>query len=237
MSLFLDKLNLRPQERRLVVLIAIVLFVALNIWLVWPHFNDWQAVQTQREKTNQTLKNYQKEIVRIANYDSKLRELESAGSSVVAEGQELDLLLTVQNQARLTGLRITSNDPRPKPSTAKTNQFFEEQTLHIHANTGNDELVNFLVSLASTNSLIRVQDLSLQPATGQTRLESDLTLVASYQKKRLPPPVPVALTKGVANAAANAKPSASKTNRTVAASGTNRVAPSKPKAAAQAPLK
>ncbi|MBM3834117.1 MAG: type II secretion system protein M [Verrucomicrobia bacterium] len=221
MRSFWDKLNLRPHEKRLVVIVAIVLFVVLNLWLVWPHFKDWGILQEQREKNNRTLQTYQKEIARISTYESKLKDLESQGSSVVGEGQDLDLLLTVQNQARLTGLNITRNDPRPKASSTKTNQFFEEQTLSIHVNTGNEELVNFLVSLASTNSLIRVQNLSLRPAPGQMRLEGDITLVASYQKKAPPQPAPSASPRP---AAASARTS---TNKAVAASGTNKPAPTR----------
>jgi len=40
MNTFLDKLNLRPQERRLVVMGSAALFIVLQFWLVWPHFND-----------------------------------------------------------------------------------------------------------------------------------------------------------------------------------------------------
>jgi Tfp pilus assembly protein PilO len=232
MSSFLDKLNLRPQERRLVVFVAVVLFAILNVWLVWPHFTDWQAIQNQREKTKKTLETYQKEIARTAHHQSKMKELESEGSSVVGEGQELDLLLTVQNQARLTGLAITSTDPRAKSNTGITNQFFEEQSLNIRINTGTEELVNFLVSVAQTNSLIRVQDMNLQPAAGGTRLDGGIMLVASYQKKA-PAPPPVASVPP--KVAAATKPAAAKTNATNA--GTNAVLPTRKKLPTQATAK
>jgi Tfp pilus assembly protein PilO len=229
MSSFLDKLNLRPQERRLVVFVAVVLFGILNVWLVWPHFKDWQAVQNQREKTGNTLQAYQKEIARTSHYQSKLKDLESeGGSSVVAEGQELDLLLTVQNQARLTGLAITSTDPRAKSNSGVTNQFFEEQALNIRVNTGTEELVNFLVSLASTNSLIRVQDMNLQPAQGGTRLDGTIMLVASYQKKA-PTPPPPSVPAPVAASTKAAAAQSNKTNQPIAAAGTNTVVPSRKK--------
>ena len=41
MTTLLDRLNLRPQERRLVVMAAAVLFLVLQFWLVWPHFKEW----------------------------------------------------------------------------------------------------------------------------------------------------------------------------------------------------
>ena len=39
-----DKLNLRPQERRLVVIVGMVLFVLINWWFVWPFFGEWGKV-------------------------------------------------------------------------------------------------------------------------------------------------------------------------------------------------
>ena len=48
-------MNLRPQERRLVVFVGIVFFVVLNIWLVWPHFGDWTKVSMDRERALRTL--------------------------------------------------------------------------------------------------------------------------------------------------------------------------------------
>ncbi len=180
---YLDKLNLRPQERRLVVVVALAVFVVLNLWFVWPHFGDWAKAKSARARAETTMKRYQDEIARVPGYEKRLVELESEGGSVVTDEQQLDLLLTVQNQSRKHDVTVTSYDPRPKTVLTETNRFFEEQTLTIHVNTGNEELVNFLVSLASTNSLIRVRDMRLNPDPTGTRLNGDITLVASYQKK------------------------------------------------------
>ena len=40
MTSYLDRLNLRPFEKRLVVGVGAVLFVVLNAWFVVPHFSD-----------------------------------------------------------------------------------------------------------------------------------------------------------------------------------------------------
>ena len=40
MNSFLDRLNLRPQERRLVVGVLVIVFVVVNLWFVWPHAGD-----------------------------------------------------------------------------------------------------------------------------------------------------------------------------------------------------
>ena len=204
MSSFLSKLNLRPQERRLLVFVATVVFIVLNIWLVWPRFNDWRQVKADHEKSMIELRRYQKEVAQIPRYETKLRELENVGSNVIPEEQELDLVRTVQNQTRLSGVIVTSQDARPKTSTTKTNQFFEEQTLSMSIESRNEELVNFLVNLASTNSLIRVQELGLRPdnPANPMKLMGRVTLVASYQKN---PPIKPATPTPSTNIAAGVK--------------------------------
>jgi hypothetical protein len=185
MSSGLSKMNLRPQERRFVAFVVIVVFVVLNIWLVWPHFGDWGLITSRRERAEKTLASYQAEQGKTKAYQVRLRELESSGSSVIPDEQELDLVRTVDNQARVNRLNVIQLDPRPRTSmTAQTNRFFEEQYVTLHATCDNEELVNFLGSLASTNSLIRVKDLSLKVAdVGATRLDGNMTLVASYQRR------------------------------------------------------
>ena len=44
----LDRLNLRPFEKRLVVAVGVVLFVVLNAWFVFPHFSDLGVAQERR---------------------------------------------------------------------------------------------------------------------------------------------------------------------------------------------
>jgi type II secretory pathway component PulM len=192
MSAAATKMNLRPQERRLIALVGLVLFVVLNVVFVWPHFGDWSRLTYRRERAERTLASYNAEIAKTNGYNVKLRELESAGSSVVPDEQDLDLVRRVDVQARQNGLYVLQLDPRPKQSQSQTNRFFEEEYVTLHATSDNEQLVNFLVSLTSTNSLIRVKDLTLKPAdAGATKLDANMTLVASYQRKtpvRVHPP-------------------------------------------------
>jgi Tfp pilus assembly protein PilO len=187
-SLF-DKWNLRPQERRLVVVVGLVFFVVLNLWFIWPHFGEWKTVTEKTARARETAARYQKEIDRVPSYQARLQELQSAGTAVASEEQALQLQRTVETRARANQVHVTRTDPiraRAIGSGAKTNQFFEEQALTIHATTGNKELVNFLVSLASDEAIVRIKDLDLKPTPDQTRLNAIVTFVASYQKSTQP---------------------------------------------------
>jgi hypothetical protein len=186
MTTFLDRWNLQPQERRLVVIVAAILFGMLNLWFVWPHFKDWQHVKDGREEAQRKLERYTNEVARVPEYQRRLKVLEKLGSPVIPSEQTLDFYRSVQTLAKLKGVRI---DQQGQPTavretTGNTNSFFEKLLLNIVVTTGESELVDFLYELGDGNSMIRVADMTLNPAPGAnpTNLSGRITLVASYQK-------------------------------------------------------
>jgi hypothetical protein len=187
MTGFLDKLNLRPHERRLVVIVALVVFVVLNIWLVWPQFGtvgDWER---RRGEALKRLQNFETEVKKKPIYQRQLEELELLGGSVGTEEQAMALSRDVANQATLSGVQVNRYDPAPRSSTGRTNAFFEEQTLIITVSTGEKELIDFLYNLGARTSLIRVKSMTLSPELpARMKLQGAITLVASFAKK--PPP-------------------------------------------------
>ena len=82
MSGFIDNLELRPHERRLLVGVALVTFVVLNAWFIWPHRHDLAKVEGERAAALATLASYQEEIARLGDYRVTLEELEGEGASV-----------------------------------------------------------------------------------------------------------------------------------------------------------
>jgi hypothetical protein len=187
MTSLLDKLNLRPAERRLVVIVALVVFVVLNIWLIWPRFGSVGIWQQRRTDALKKLQNFNEEVKKKPGYEKQLRDLESQGAYVGTEEQALALSRDVANQATLSGVQVNRYDPAPRSSTGRTNAFFEEQTLIITiANTGEKELVDFLYNLGARSSLIRVKSMSISPDPTHMKLQGSITLVASFAKK--PPP-------------------------------------------------
>jgi len=77
--------NLRPQENRLVVGVAVMAFVVLNFWFVVPHFSDWERVGFRRQKAEEKLALYRNEIAQLKSYNAQIKELSSDAYQVPAE--------------------------------------------------------------------------------------------------------------------------------------------------------
>jgi Tfp pilus assembly protein PilO len=175
----LDKLNLRPFEKRLVVGILVVVFLVVNAWVVFPHFSDWSNVQGRMSEAREKLAKWQG----VAAEEPKIRrlvdELQKQSSAVPPEEQTFQFTKTILQQAQQSGVNIVQTGK----IFSETNQFFLLQTQSISVTSGEQQLVDFLFNLGSGDSLIRVRDLSLRPDPPRQSLSAGVKLVGSYQKK------------------------------------------------------
>jgi hypothetical protein len=204
-SLF-DKLNLRPNERRLVIIVAIVVFILLNVFFVRPYFGEWGRLQTRQKLANDLLTAFQDEIRKTPQYEAQQSNLRAAGANVASEEQALKLSTTIYNQAALSGVQVNKYDAvrqTAASSMAKTNQFFDEQSAVVNVTGEEKALVDFLYSLGVGGSLIRVRSMSLTPDQPRHRLQGVVTVVASYAKKTPPRVAPTAAPAKATNAPAS----------------------------------
>ena len=190
MNSFFDKLNLRPQERRLVVVVGLICFVVANIWFVWPRFKDWKKVRAELEVARENQVRSRDEIAQAPKYVAKKRELEGEGSDVLLEDQALTFQSKVQIQALSSGVSFTTMTTSPQSGT---NAFFQELTMTMPFTAQENQLVDFLFNLGASGSLIRVLSMNIAPHGDQIRLAGQMTLIASYQRnpKRIIPGVPI----------------------------------------------
>ena len=192
MNKLFDKLNLRPQERRLVVLIFFVVFVVLQFWFVRPYFKEWGRLQGEIEKTRTSLALQKSEMAKVsgqAGYEARLKKLEGEGSQIGSAMSALDLQSRILSQVGQSGVYQNGLTP-VRSGLQKPGDFFEEQSFTLtFSGTGEPELVDFLYNMGSGASLVRVRDLSISPDAGQFKLSGRVTLTASFQKK---PPVAAA---------------------------------------------
>ena len=193
MMRWLDKLNLQPHERRWLLVGMVILTVVINYWLVWPYFAEWKGIAADMEKMTVNQTKYLAEIGKKASYETQLKNLQQAGAEVLQEEQANRLQATIQSKAAEFG--VTVGNIRPIAVAARgggvTNAFFDEQQMSVEVFAGEPELINFLHALGVGDSLIRVKDISrLRLDQSQTRLQTTLTIVASFQKKSKPVPTP-----------------------------------------------
>jgi len=171
--------NLRPLEKRLVAAVGVVVFILVNLWFVVPHFSDWGKVQARNTKAQTTLQVYQNEISQKGTYERMLAVLEGEGQNVPQEEQSTHFSGIIQSQAMQAGVAIQNSGKQ----NSATNQFFLELSQTISVQAREQQLVDFLYNLGSSNSLIRVRDLTLNPDQPRQNLMATIKLVATYQKK------------------------------------------------------
>jgi hypothetical protein len=181
----LEQLNLSPQERRIIVIIAVVVFVVLNMLLVWPHFKDLARVHAQLADTRKKISDYNDEISKDIEpkdgYKVRLAKLQKQqGGGVV--NQQVALQKSVSDQAIRTGVNIF--DTRPASSkNPETNAFYDEQDVRISFDSGEDQLINFLFNVGNDPAMIRVRELNLHTLdANRYRLKGDALLSANYAK-------------------------------------------------------
>jgi hypothetical protein len=171
--------NLRPNERRIVAVVGVVVFVLFNFWFVVPHFSDWGKVQARNAKAQKTLVVFQNEINQKSSFERMLQKFQGEGQNVPAEDQSTHFSSMIQSQAIQAGVGIQHTTRQ----ISTTNAFFLELSQTISVQAREQQIVDFLYNLGSSNSMIRVRDLVLTPDQPRQQLSANIKLVASYQKK------------------------------------------------------
>lgn len=187
MNAWFDRLNLQPQERRLVLVGIVVMALLLNYWLIWPYVGEHSKVVRELDEVERVENRYRGETVKTNAYVTRLKDLQTRGAQVAGDDAANRLQQIINTEASVAGVQLN----RVVPSTVsarfgnnQTNQFFDDLQVTVDLVSGENELVNFLYRLGAGDSMVRVRDVSnLRLDPTQTRLQATLTLVASVQKK------------------------------------------------------
>ena len=187
--------QLRPFERRMMLGVAVALFIFLNYFFVWPEFGDWGNLTNRYNVATLRFKNYQTAIDQKPALERLLKQFASEGQYVAPSDQSIQFLRAIQMQAGASGVQILNTS---RQITYTNDAFFIKQVQNINVSATEEQLVNFLYQLGNDPAMIRVSDLELQPDTTHMKLSANVKLVASYQKNPGPG----------ANAAKNSTPMA-----------------------------
>ena len=172
-----DKLNLSSGERRLVMVVLVVLMLALA-WMVWGMIPSPGVTQDKITKAQTQLNSFTNEISKISHYKSTIQTLEGLGSAVIPIEQEVNMRRAINNLTAANGVRVT----RTGRMTTKTNEFFLEKSMRIDFSSKESDIVNFLWKLGGSDSMVRVSDMRVRPDKNRYRLDGWMNLTASYQK-------------------------------------------------------
>ncbi len=172
-----DKLNLSSGERRLVMVVLVVLMLALA-WMVWGLIPSPGVTQDKITKAQTQLNSFTNEISKISHYKSTIQTLEGLGSAVIPIEQEVNMRRAINNLTAANGVRVT----RTGRMTTKTNEFFLEKSMRIDFSSKESDIVNFLWKLGGSDSMVRVSDMRVRPDKNRYRLDGWMNLTASYQK-------------------------------------------------------
>ncbi len=172
--------RLSSGERRFVVGVMFLVFILLNAFFVWPRFSEWDQTKFRLTKARNKLDTYNKAIAETPKFEREVAEMEREGLTVPPENQAVDFLNAIQSEAARSGVNIVQ---LTRQNTRTNDVFFVEQAQSLSAQSGEQQLVDFLYNLGSGKSLTRVRALTLRRDPSGHQLAANVTLVASYQKK------------------------------------------------------
>ena len=175
----LDRIGIRSQERRSVILLLLGFLVVGNVvWLfMGPELLGLQTSLKDFEKKNAALADLPK---LIKGLDKEVQTLETETGGVTDGRQAQKLMEEIESKARRSGLNFTRS--RGQSGSSRKNQDFEEAKRTVSFQSGLIDLVEFLKNISEGKSMIRVSNMTIMPTTDRKQLKIDLTFTASYPK-------------------------------------------------------
>lgn len=187
MNELFDKLNLKPEERRLAVLFMAIAFIFVNYMYVFPKFQELERTRKETRLAENTFNMYRLKTNSIPELQITLAALgEKAGPSVEDNPRQRSIFSdTVTRMASKHSISIVRQAQirEIQPIAGQTNKFFTELEIPVTIQGTEEQMVNFLYALGNEESLIRVRSLTLSPSRqGGLFLDGNLNLVASFLK-------------------------------------------------------
>ena len=187
MTRWFDRLNLAPTERRMAIVGLCVMGLLFNYWFIWPYFAQWDVMVRDRTKLDGQKQIFFKEVSKKSSYEKLLKELEGAGGQVLPEEQANRVQQGITAAAATNSVNLGRVSPQVaslRMSASKDTNFFDEQIVIVDLTAKEEGFVNFLYALGSSDSMIRVRDMSrLRLDNSGQNLSASVTFVASFQKK------------------------------------------------------
>lgn len=182
----LERLNVRPEERRVAICIFFGVFIVINGLWAWRFIageTEWTELKSDIQQDSD-----ESAALRAALTDLKQKQSDweeyarSMGADAGGERAWTDLHTKVRKLARDHKLKIG----RSTPSKIDDPEFtaFKKHTVNLDFTASDNSLVNYLVALAREPQMVRVSSLTLRrPNNNQKILTGTISVVASFPKE------------------------------------------------------
>ena len=177
----LNRIGVRPQERRAAILLLLGLLVVGNVvWLfIGPELLKLQASRKDFEEKNKAMATLPDLVEKL---DNDVKTLTAETGDVTDGRHAQQLMREIDSKARRMNLNFTKSTGQQGSSSRKKNQDFEEVQRAVTFQSDLIDLVGFLKKISEGKSMIRVSKMVIKPTPERKNLNVDLTFVASYPK-------------------------------------------------------
>ena len=182
MTTLFDRLNIRREDRRTVLVVIGVVFLLANALVIPSLYGNWSGIRAGIEQAEARRERLQGQIAKKPAVVAELAQLQKQ-VELAESAERAELVLRQQSElAEKSGLNIESKRPGVRYG-GRPGDLIVEETLTLTFTAGDKELLDFLVSISGERSAVRVRDLDVKPEEpARAKLRGTVTLVASYQK-------------------------------------------------------
>lgn len=185
---FLDKLNVRPEERRYVLAGIILVFLLIaSLWVVMSAKGQYALLSKKLREITEKTEMWQKVAKNLDQFSQKVEGLKGNAEALGSMEKASEMFQTVRRRATESGLEVTGTqfDTRQRK---EDEEFFDQLKMKIDFVSGNRELVLFLDKLTDEMARVRVQDMDLQPdGRDRKRLRGNIKILANYAREAKDP--------------------------------------------------
>ncbi|MBL68448.1 MAG: hypothetical protein CMO74_08370 [Verrucomicrobiales bacterium] len=181
-----DRLNVRPEERRVAIYVFFIFFIAINGlwgWRFYTGATEWSELKTDIQDDSGRAAELRAALADLKQKEAAWEEYtRMMGADDGGKRAWTDLNRRVQQLARENKLRYG----RITPSKSEDQEFesFEKHTVNLDFTGTDHDLANFLIAIAAEPQMVRVSSLTIRrPNNDPKQLTGSMSIVASFPKE------------------------------------------------------
>ncbi len=181
---FFDKLNVRPEERRYVIVFFFGVFILLNGLWAWRHFSgstEWSSLSISIEEATGEKNSHDARIKSLEKQEKEWEDYEkrTGGGGGKAQYDPLPRIQRLAAESKFAPGSMGRNKMEDPEFGS-----FDRHLVSMDFTASDESLVNFLVELAREPELVRVSDMAVSRGDRENKtLRGTMSVVASLSRK------------------------------------------------------